>query len=454
MIQKIHLIAIGGSVMHNLALALHHGGHIVSGSDDQIYEPAKSRLSKAGIMPPEEGWFPEKINAELDLVILGMHAKDDNPELKKALQLGLKVSSFPEFVFSQFKEKQRLVVAGSHGKTTTTSMLMHVLKKLSKKFDYLVGAQLEGFNEMVSFTDADLALIEGDEYLSSCMDKSPKFLHYKPQIAIITGIAWDHYNVFPTYDLYKKAFSDFILSMPTGGNLIYFEKDPELVTLIGQFGTHLNCIPYKEAPYVQQDQETYLIGQSACYKLNVFGKHNLQNIQSIRLACNLLGISELDCNEAISDFKGASRRMELLEETEDKFVFQDFAHAPSKVKATLEAIREKFKTRKVLAIQELHTYSSLNKAFIPQYLGTMNPVDNGIIFFDKKALEIKRMPELEEDFIRQSFGRSDLLVINESDILKEQILKIAKSAEVVLFLGSGNFGGLNIRSLAKEIVNS
>lgn len=254
--QKIHLIAIGGSVMHNLALALHQAGYLISGSDDQIYEPAKSRLSSVGILPPREGWFPEKIDSSLDLVILGMHAKNDNPEIQKALELGIKLFSFPEYVYNQYKDKQRLVIAGSHGKTTTTSMLMHVLKSLGRKFDYLVGAQLEGFNEMVSFSDANLAIIEGDEYLSSCLDNQPKFLHYKPQIAIITGIAWDHYNVFPTYDSYKKAFSDFILSIPEGGHLIYFSKDIELSRLVMKFGTHLNCIPYSEAPYVQKELDS------------------------------------------------------------------------------------------------------------------------------------------------------------------------------------------------------
>ncbi len=450
--QKIHLIAIGGSVMHNLALALHQAGYLISGSDDQIYEPAKSRLSSVGILPPREGWFPEKIDSSLDLVILGMHAKNDNPEIQKALELGIKLFSFPEYAYNQYKDKQRLVIAGSHGKTTTTSMLMHVLKSLGRKFDYLVGAQLEGFNEMVSFSDADLAIIEGDEYLSSCLDNQPKFLHYKPQIAIITGIAWDHYNVFPTYDSYKKAFSDFILSIPEGGHLIYFCKDNELSKLVMKFGTHLNCIPYSEAPYVQKEQDTFLIGEKACHKLNVFGKHNLQNIQSILLASQLLGIPEAISSEAIGNFNGASRRLELLEANENRWIYQDFAHAPSKVKATLEAIREKFKNNKVLVVLELHTYSSLNKDFIPQYLGSLDPVDFAIVYYDEKALEIKRMPELDPNFIRSAFGRTDIIVLKNSNSLKEQILDSSRLAEVILFLGSGNFGGLNIRSLAKEIM--
>lgn len=442
--KKVHLIAIGGSIMHNLALALHSQGFIVSGSDDQIYEPARSRLSQRGICPEKEGWWPDKINKDLSFVILGMHAKKDNPELLRAQELGLRVFSFPEFVADYYQESIRIVVAGSHGKTTTTSMLMHVFKNLNQSFDYLVGAQLEGFNEMVSLKKEKYAILEGDEYLSSCLDPRPKIMHYRPQIAIITGIAWDHYNVFPTFDQYIKAFSDFIQSMPEAACLIWYEGDKDLELIVNRYGQHLYCIPYREPEYLNRDQKCYLISEEACYPLEVIGKHNLQNMNSVLKACQHLQLNQLKVCEALSTFKGASKRMQILRSTEKQIVYQDFAHAPSKVKATVNALRETYPDKHIHCFLELHTYSSLNKNFIPQYKDSCIDCDELAIYYDEKALEIKRMEKIEPEFVKTSFAHNNSLVIHQGILLKEKIDQAKNKNGILVFLGSGNWNGLEL----------
>ncbi|MBK6698477.1 MAG: peptidoglycan synthetase [Saprospiraceae bacterium] len=452
--SKIHLIAIGGSVMHNMALALVRQGHHVTGSDDQIFEPAKSRLNRVGILPDKEGWDESKINSDLDVVILGMHAKIDNPELIRALELEIPVYSFPAYVSEMFHGKLKVVVAGSHGKTTTTSMIMHVLKSLNLSFDFLVGAQLEGFDEMVAFSDAPLAIIEGDEYLSSCLDLRPKFLHYAPQILIITGIAWDHYNVFPTLESYIKSFSDLIQTMPEGGALIYFQGDPELVSIVKMYGGHLRTFPYGEANHINKNGTTFLVSETACYPLEIFGRHNLQNIEAVRLVCNLLEQNDDRVFASMSSFKGAKRRLELLAQSGSKIIYQDFAHAPSKVKATVEAVREKYPDKRILVIQELHTYSSLNEIFLPQYKGTANAADAVLIYFDQRALQIKRMPPLSSQIIKDAFSHPQLFVVDSSDQLEVDILKLSKDYEVILFLGSGNFGGLSLKDISQKIISA
>ncbi len=444
MSKKVHLIAIGGSIMHNLALALDSQGFMLSGSDDQIFEPARTRLKNRGICPEKEGWFSEKINTDLSFVVLGMHAKPDNPELVKALELGVKVYSFPELVAEMYSNSTRIVVAGSHGKTTTTSMMMHVFKALGKQFDYLVGAQLEGFDVMVALDKKEYSIIEGDEYLSSCLDPRPKFMHYSPQIAIITGIAWDHYNVFPTFDSYKNAFVQLIQSMKEGSLLLWYEGDSDLAELVGEYAQHLKTIAYKESEFVIQGNKCYLISEEACYSLEVFGRHNLQNMNSVIKVCEYLNFNSIDVCTSLSTFKGAAKRMQLLQNNGDLIIYQDFAHAPSKVKATINALRETYPYHHLHCFLELHTYSSLNKNFLPQYYSTVNECDEITIYFDPKALEIKRMEALDLQFIKDSFGRQNMNVIDNPAELKVQMDIARKGRGLLVFLGSGNWAGMEL----------
>ncbi|MBK9721439.1 MAG: peptidoglycan synthetase [Saprospiraceae bacterium] len=442
--SRIHLIAVGGSVMHNLALALSKQGHQISGSDDQIYEPAKSRLAAAGILPEIEGWDANRIDQKLDLVILGMHAKNDNPELLKALELGIRIQSFPEFVGEQFSNKTQIVVTGSHGKTTTTSMLMHVFQKLGISFDYLVGAQLDGFDTMVSFTNAPYAIIEGDEYLSSCLDARSKFMHYHPTINIITGVAWDHYNVFPTFQSYLNTFQNLVASLDVGSHVIYYEKDPLLNEIILHHADHLMSHPYTEANSQLIDGIVYLNIKDKTFPLKIFGKHNMQNLQAVLNTCSILNIPLNPVAEALSSFTGAAKRMELISENSNQVRYKDFAHAPSKVKATIEAVRERYPDKRILVILELHTYSSLNKEFLPQYKNTVDLADQVVVYFDQKALEIKRMNLLDPAFIKSAFGNDSIKVCENKSQLEELLNKYQSEFDLILFLGSGQFGGISL----------
>lgn len=448
--SKIHLIAIGGSVMHNLALALHALGHQVTGSDDQIYEPAASRLKDAGLLPHSEGWDPDILSTDVDVVILGMHAKSDNPELKRAQELGLRIMSFPEYCFEMYKYKLRVVIAGSHGKTSTTAMLMHVLRKLRFDFDYLVGAQLNGFDTMVRFSDAGLSVLEGDEYLSSCLDLRPKILHYHPQIAVITGLAWDHFNVFPTWESYVGAFRSFISSLPVGATLIYFEGDHHLSSLVEERQSDLQLVPYNTLDSIEREHETILKLEGIEYPLQIFGRHNLQNLAAVLQVCHCLGISQDNFGKAIEDFKGAAKRLELIHRELDKRLYLDFAHSPSKVKATILAVSEKFRGRRLLVILELHTYSSLNGEFIDQYHSTTTAADHVILFIDELAVQIKRMALLKNDQIISAFGRSDIEICHTKEQLLKKIEEEIQNYDIILFLGSGSFGGLDIRMSAKS----
>ncbi|HEX7367184.1 MAG TPA: Mur ligase family protein, partial [Pelobium sp.] len=372
--MRVHFIAVGGAAMHNLAIALHLKGFIVSGSDDMVYEPSKSRLKAHGILPKQEGWNPEVITKDIDAVILGMHARIDNPELIAAQKLGLPIFSYPEYVYQQSVDKKRIVVGGSHGKTTITSMILHVLKFHQKSFDYLVGAQIEGFDNMVQLSDAPIIVIEGDEYLASAIDRRPKFHLYKAHVAIISGVAWDHINVFPTFDSYKEQFSLFIDTIENNGTLIYCEEDAALSNLVAKhhFKNQVQKIPYQTPTYTIEDGKTFLsLAAGERVELKVFGKHNLMNLTAAKLACNKVGVSDKDFYKAISSFKGASKRLEKLGETPNKIVFKDFAHSPSKLKATVEACKEQFPNRLLIACIELHTFSSLNEHFLTEYEGTI-----------------------------------------------------------------------------------
>lgn len=448
--MKIHFIAIGGSAMHNLALALAQKGYTVTGSDDAIFEPSLSRLKKQGIAPSSLGWFPDKITPDIDAVILGMHAHSDNPELQKAKELNLKIYSYPEFLYEQSKNKTRVVIAGSHGKTTITSMVLHVLNYHQVDVDYMVGAQLEGFDTMVKLTDTnEFMILEGDEYLSSPIDLRSKFLLYQPNIALLSGIAWDHINVFPTFESYKQPFINFVNTISQGGALIYNEEDKEVVEVAEQSSNYLKKFPYHTPNYVIKDEKVYLQTSEGELQLSLFGRHNLLNLEGARLVCNQIGIQNEAFYEAILSFKGASRRLEKIYETNEYIVYKDFAHAPSKVMATVKAVKENFSNKRLVACLELHTYSSLNPEFLKQYKNTLDKADEALVFYSEDALKIKRMEPISKELIINSFEKNNLQVFTDPVILENYLKEIDKNNSIFLMMSSGNYGGINLNSIFK-----
>lgn len=450
--MKVHFIAIGGSAMHNLAIALKIKGFEVSGSDDEIFDPAKGRLAKYGILPDDIGWHPERITSDLDAVILGMHAREDNPELLKAKELNLKIYSYPEYLYEQSKDKIRVVVGGSHGKTTITSMIIHVLQHNHIECDYMVGAQLEGFEVMVRLSDtAKMMIIEGDEYLTSPIDRRPKFHVYQPTIGIISGIAWDHINVFPTFENYVQQFEIFAKLIPQDGQLIYCQEDAELRKL-GERITTTTCKPYGIHPYYIEDGITYLKTDSQPVPLQIFGKHNLMNINAARLACNALGLSDAQFYEAIATFKGASKRLELVAKNSECAVYKDFAHSPSKLKATINAVREQYPDRKLVACMELHTFSSLTEEFLKQYQHAMDEADTAMVYYSPAAVQHKKLPPISPDMIFNAFKREDLQIYNDSNILIDKLLSMDWHHSVLLLMSSGNFDGINLNEFGEKIV--
>lgn len=451
--MRIHFIAIGGSAMHNLAIALHLKGYQISGSDDEIFDPAKSRLEKYGLLPSSIGWNPDLINNQLDAIILGMHARIDNPELIKAKELGLKIFSYPEFLYEQSKDKLRIVVGGSHGKTTITSMIIHVLQACQMECDYMVGAQLAGFEVMVKLSEtAQVMVIEGDEYLTSPIDRRPKFHVYQPDVGIISGIAWDHVNVFPTFDFYVDQFRIFANMIPANGKFIYCEDDLTLKKLSEEI-QNTTKIGYSVHPYHIKNGITYLNTNSGSYPLQIFGKHNLSNLNAAKNACFHIGISEKQFYQAISTFKGASSRLELMAQSETCSVFKDFAHSPSKLKATIEAVREQFPDRKLIACMELHTFSSLTQQFLEEYHGSMDLADMAIVFYNPEAVAHKKLPPIEPEVIYNSFGRKNLLVLNDSNVLESKLFEIGNDNSVFLMMSSGNFNGIHLTDFSKKMVH-
>lgn len=431
--------------MHNLAIALKDKGYQVTGSDDAIFEPSKSRLEKKGIMPQEMGWFPEKITPDIDAVILGMHAHQDNPELARAKELGLKIYSYPEFLYEQSKNKTRVVIAGSHGKTTITSMILHVLNFHQKDVDFMVGAQLEGFDCMVKLTqDNDFMVLEGDEYLSSPIDLRSKFLLYQPNIALMSGIAWDHINVFKTFDDYIDQFRKFVASITAGGVLVYNEEDAEVVKVVENAENYFRKIPYKTPEYEINNGKVYLKTEMGDVPLSVFGAHNLLNMEGARHICQQLGIMDEDFYEAIMSFKGASKRLEKVEREDKGTLYKDFAHAPSKVKAAVKAFAEQFKKDKKYGFLELHTYSSLNPAFLEQYDHAMDGLEEAVVFYSEDALKIKRMEPISPEFIKEKFKNEKLRVFTNAEDLHSYWNTLDKTDGVYLMMSSGNFGGLDL----------
>ena len=451
--MKVHFIAIGGSTMHNLAISLHKKGYNITGSDDEIFEPSSSRLQKYGLLPEYTGWNTDKIKKDIDAIILGMHARNDNPELIKARELGIKIYSYPEYLYEQTKDKIRVVIGGSHGKTTITSIIMHVLKFHKKNFDFMVGAQIEGFETMVSLSeDAPIAVFEGDEYLSSPIDPRPKFHLYKPNIALISGIAWDHINVFPTFENYKEQFSIFIDKIEKNGSLFYSVNDNILKDIVTRSKNNIEKTGYCNHKYEQYNNQTYLVHNNSKVPLQIFGEHNLQNISGAKLVCNKLGISDYEFYQAISEFKGASKRLEVLAENETTKIFRDFAHSPSKLKATVNAVKDQFSDRNLFAVMELHTFSSLNANFLDEYNSTMNKADLGVIYFNPEVIAHKKLKPITKDQVKKSFANENLIVITD----KLELLNFIKNTKLtnknLLLMSSGNFSGVDLKKFAEELI--
>ena len=443
---KIHFIAIGGAAMHNLALAVaSKAGYQVTGSDDEIFDPALTHLREAGLLPDEMGWHPERITKDIDAIILGMHAREDNPELVKARELGLKIYSFPEYLYEQTKDKIRIVVGGSHGKTTTTSMILYVLQRLGIEADYMVGAQIEGFERMVRLSDtAKYAVFEGDEYLTSPLDLRSKFLWYHPHIAILTGIAWDHINVFPTFPEYVATFRKFIEGVEPGGSFIWYKGDENLRAIAEGARKDITCIPY----------DAY----EGNVQMQVFGKHNMQNLQAAMLACHCIGVSPDDFYREISSFTGASNRLEKICETETSVAYKDFAHSPSKLKATINAVRERYPNKKLIACMELHTFSSLMADFLPQYKNCMAEADVAYVYFNPKVIEHKRLTPITKEEVREAFGTENVEVFTESEALQKAVSRqysvFRHQGVALLRMSSGTFDGVDVKQFAAELLTT
>ncbi|WP_300025993.1 Mur ligase family protein [uncultured Maribacter sp.] len=453
--MQIHFIAIGGSAMHNLALALEHKGYVITGSDDVIFEPSKSRLAAKGLLPLEFGWFPEKITEELDAIVLGMHAKADNPELLKAQELGITIYSYPEFLYEQSKNKTRVVIGGSHGKTTITSMILHVLNFHDIEVDYMVGAQLDGFDRMVHLTeDNDFIVLEGDEYLSSPIDRRPKFHLYQPNIALLSGIAWDHINVFPTFENYVEQFKIFVDSIVNGGSITYNVEDEVVKEVVEASENAIRKLPYTTPEYNVEDGETLLETNEGPMPIEVFGKHNLSNLAGAKWICQNMGVDEDDFYEAIATFKGASKRLEKIAEGNTSIAYKDFAHSPSKVAATTKAVKEQYPNRKLIACLELHTYSSFNPEFLKEYKGALDAADEAVIFFLPESVAIKKLEAVTPTQISEAFQRDDLKIFTDAVSFHEFVKNKKYSNSTLLLMSSGNYGGLNLEELRNIIVSN
>lgn len=449
--QRIHFIAIGGSVMHTLAIALKNQGHTVTGSDDEIFEPSRSVLEKNGLLPAP-GWNANAIDNSIDVVILGMHATKDNPELLKAQSLGLNIYSFPEYIYNHSIDKQRVIIAGSHGKTTITSIVVHILNYYNRSFDHVIGARIKGVDNPVKLSDAPLIIIEGDEYLCSAIDPTPKFLRYQHHIGLISGVAWDHANVFPTEEEYLKAFDTFADQTPKSGILIFCESDP-MVSVVGnkQRADVIN-VPYKAHPHAIENEQEYLTNGKERIPIKIFGNHNLQNISAAKELLKKIGISNEQFYKAIQSFEGAAGRLEKVKEAHTSIVFKDYAHAPSKVKASVRAVKDLYPNREVVACLELHTFSSLNKAYLPQYKDSLKGIAHAIVFFDPEKVKAKNLTPITEADIKTAFGNPALRVFDDPKKLEDFLLAQTWANKNLLMMSSGNFAGFNIKTLADKIL--
>ncbi len=450
--MQIHFIAIGGSAMHNLALALDFKGYTITGSDDVIFAPSKSRLQDKGLLPEAFGWFPEKLHSDIDAVILGMHAKPDNPELLKAQELGLKIYSYPEFLYEQSKNKTRVVIGGSHGKTTITSMILHVLNYHDRPVDFMVGAQLDGFDRMVHLTEEnDFIVLEGDEYLSSPIDRRPKFHLYQPNIALLSGIAWDHINVFPTFENYVEQFQIFVDSIVKGGSITYNEEDLEVKKVVEASENAIRKLPYQTPEYSVEDGETLLETPEGAMPIEVFGKHNLNNLAGAKWICQNMGVDEDDFYEAIATFSGASKRLEKIAEGKTSVAYKDFAHSPSKVAATTKAVKEQYPDRKLIACLELHTYSSFNPQFLKEYKGALDAADVAVVFYLPESVAIKKLEPVSVEQIREAFERPDLEIYTNAEEFHNNVFGRDFTNSTLLLMSSGNYGGLDLEALKTTV---
>ena len=450
--MRIHFIAIGGSAMHNLAIALHNKGEHITGSDDEIFDPSRSRLAAKGLLPEQYGWFEDNISSDIDAVILGMHAKQDNIELLRAKALGLTIYSYPEFLYEQSKNKTRVVIGGSHGKTTITSMILHVMHYHDKDVDYMVGAQLEGFDTMVHLTkENDFIVLEGDEYLSSALDRRPKFHLYKPNIALLSGIAWDHINVFPTFDNYVEQFRIFLSQITHGGAIVYNQEDIEVKQVVETAQNQIKKYPYQTPRFSVENGDTLLDTEDGPMPIEVFGKHNLNNLEGARWICQLMGVQQEDFYEAIATFKGASKRLEKIGQGPTSIAYKDFAHSPSKVRATTQALKSQYPERSLLACLELHTYSSLNPEFLSEYKGTLNGADKAVVFYSPNAVKIKKLDAVSSSQILKAFQREDLVVFTDPAAFQDYLFEQDFTDTSLLLMSSGNYGGLDFEKV-KEIL--
>jgi UDP-N-acetylmuramate: L-alanyl-gamma-D-glutamyl-meso-diaminopimelate ligase len=450
---KIHFIAIGGAIMHQLALALQRQGYTITGSDDEITDPAKSNLKAAGLLPEKFGWYPEKITGNIDAIVLGMHAKADNPELLAAQKAGIAIYSFPQYVYEVSKNKKRVVVAGSHGKTTITSMIMHILKHQGINFDYLVGAKVAGFDQSVQLTDAPIIVLEGDEYPASVIERRPKIFFYHPHISVLSGIAWDHINVFPTYEIYFNQFEQYLQGMDSSTKVFYNNEDSEVKRAMEAVSGKLSAVPYQTPRFHYEEGFPVMDTADGPVKVSVFGRHNLLNMQAAIDVCMELGVAEKDCYKAIASFTGAARRLEKVKEEKDLLVYRDFAHAPSKLKATLNAVREAYAGHRLIACFELHTFSSLNEQFLSEYAHSMDGADEAIVYFSHHALDLKGLPPLDPGTVKKYFGRNDINVIDERSKLEQTVKKmIANKGRPVflLLMSSGTFDGIDWNAVSSQ----
>jgi len=452
--QRVHFIAIGGAAMHNLAIAISKKDNFqVTGSDDEIFEPSRSRLKEHGLLPDELGWFPERINKGLHAVILGMHATADNPELLRAKELGLKIYSFPEYLYQQTRSKTRIVIGGSHGKTTTTAMILFVLKQLKIDADYMVGAQIEGFDNMVKLSyESRIAVFEGDEYLTSSLDRRPKFHVYKPHIAVLTGIAWDHINVFPTFENYVEQFRIFTELMEVQGRLIYFDGDENLNEIAKHLRRDIVPFPYNTPEHEVRDGITYLLTKYGDVSLKIFGEHNLQNMNAARLACRQIGVTDEQFYSVITEFPGASNRLQKISDTGNSVAYKDFAHSPSKLRATVSAVKQQYPDRKLIACMELHTFSSLTEEFLPQYAGCMKEADVAFVYYNPEVIQHKHLKDIDPEQVKQAFGGTNITVFTDSDALQQALRKLNYDNTALLLMTSGNFSGVNLKEFADELL--
>lgn len=451
--MNIHFIAIGGSAMHNLAIALKQKGYNITGSDDEIFSPAKEKLEQYNLLPKTIGWNPDLITQKLDCVILGMHAKKDNPELLKAQKENVKIYSYPEFLYEQSKTKTRIVIGGSHGKTTTTAMILHAMKNNNLSPDFMVGAPIEGFDVMVRFSNSNYMVLEGDEYLTSPIDLRPKFHLYKPNIAVITGISWDHVNVFPTFEKYKEQFAIFTQKITNDGTLIYCKEDPNVVDIVKNLRPDIKAIPYTHLDYTIKENKTFALYNNKEYPLEIFGKHNLSNLNAAMLVCQCLGIEKEKFLLSMRNFKGAKNRLETIASNSHLTIFKDFAHSPSKLMATVSALKEQYPQRQLVVAFELHTFSSLSQGFLTQYQHSLDKADKAFVYFSHKAISLKRLPELDKDKVKQAFDNKELMVFDNENQLLSTIENINLHNSCLIWCSSGNFNGLDLKTISQNLVN-